>query len=276
MKNLRVVIISFIILLIIILTISCNLPEKDFHDEQNEKEVTVNDKDLDVEKVVKIVNSIPILMYHEIKELPDNGERLTGLFVSPDRFNKQLDALKREGYNTVTMQELYEHWNKGNPIKENPVVLTFDDGYESVYKVALDALLERNMVGTFYLHTSAIGTRNSLTEDMIKEMHNSGMEIASHSITHSRLDKDNVDLKSELLESKNILESIIESEVNHFSYPFGGYNSMVKNEVEKYGYLTAVTVKEGKAKYDQNIYALHRITVDYHDKPDKLLKKIKD
>ena len=44
----------------------------------------------------------------------------------------QLDALKAKGYNAVTMEEVYNHWINKAPLPENPIVLTFDDGYASI------------------------------------------------------------------------------------------------------------------------------------------------
>lgn len=44
--------------------------------------------------------NIPIIMYHEINTLPKKGS--SGLYVSQENFLKQLEALQKEGYNTIT------------------------------------------------------------------------------------------------------------------------------------------------------------------------------
>jgi len=104
----------------------------------------------------KVHKLIPILMYHVIDEMPSEG--LEGLFTSPDKFKEQLDWLKSSGYNTVTMKEVLDHWNLSQPILENPIVLTFDDGRLDGYTTVLPLLIERDMVGSFYIMPKFVGS----------------------------------------------------------------------------------------------------------------------
>ena len=218
---------------------------------------------------------IPILMYHELMEMPvQEGVNLEGLFVHPDTFERQLDALLAKGYQTVTMQAVYEHWTFGAPLPEKPVVLTFDDGYRTHYSVAYKALFERGMVGTFYVYSDGSGRYNGVTEAMVLEMHENGMEIAGHTASHVNLTHDGVDFERELGASKAVLERIINAEIKHFSYPYGGHNKKIMDMMAGYGYLTSTNVRAGFATPKQSLFSLHRITIKYGDEPEAFIKKI--
>jgi len=72
--------------------------------------------------------SVPILMYHQIKDLPANAnvEDLTWT-VSPASFAAQLHYLADNGYTTITLDQLLDGYAGKASLPSKPVVLTFDD-----------------------------------------------------------------------------------------------------------------------------------------------------
>ena len=96
--------------------------------------------------------SLPILLYHHI-DASGEGESV----IAQSVFLSHLDALAQAGYQTVTFQQLYDYVALGVPLPENPLVLTFDDGYLSNYEIAYPALKERGMVGTIFVIGSSVG-----------------------------------------------------------------------------------------------------------------------
>ncbi len=69
-------------------------------------------------------------------------------------------------------------------------------------------------------------------------------EIGSHTYKHTRLTRvDENTMIDELIESKNMLESIVRREVVSFSYPWGLYNKKVTEKVKQCGYKIARTTK---------------------------------
>lgn len=218
----------------------------------------------------KLIKQVPILMYHQIAPLPEGGA--SSLYIHPDTFMAQLDALKENGYNTISMEQLYNHWNKGWPIPDKPIILTFDDGYMAHYTIGPEELTRRGMTGTFYYITNLIGDRGQI----LRKIYLDGVEVASHTIHHVKSTE--LDLESLTYEykgSKEVLESYIGDEVRHFSFPHGKYNEDAISLLEQIGYKTATTTKYGIAHMDQANYTLQRIWVDYKDSPEKLLNKIK-
>jgi len=72
-------------------------------------------------------HSIPILLYHGIADKPYKTDVLT------DEFSSQMFALKRAGYQTVTLQE-FEDWMAGKrQLPDRSFLITFDDGIKTSY-----------------------------------------------------------------------------------------------------------------------------------------------
>jgi len=72
---------------------------------------------------------VPILMYHHIDEYAANA-----MIVTPETFATQMRALYENGFTAVTLCQLVDFVDRGIPLPERPVVITFDDGYLSVYE----------------------------------------------------------------------------------------------------------------------------------------------
>ncbi|MBZ4653225.1 MAG: polysaccharide deacetylase [Peptococcaceae bacterium] len=220
----------------------------------------------------KKITTIPILMYHVIEDYSGPYEQL---YTSPQILRKQLAFLKEQGFSAVTVHEALNHWKKDTPLPAKPIILTFDDGYRSVYTEAFPLLKEYGFRATLYLHTAKINTPGGLTTEMTKEMAGYGLEIGSHSLTHPDLTKISpAKLRNEIRLSKKQLEELTGQEVTTFCYPAGRYNSRVREEVMKAGYLGAVTTRYGPATNRENLYSLSRIRINKSDLLQGFINKL--
>ena len=75
-----------------------------------------------------------ILNYHKI------DDTFIALAVRPEDFDAQMKYLSEHGYHTITPDELYDSLAGNAELPENPVLITFDDGYEDNYKNAYPIL----------------------------------------------------------------------------------------------------------------------------------------
>lgn len=83
--------------------------------------------------------------------------------------------------------------------------------------------------------------------------------IGSHTQTHAALDKLNKnDLIRELKISKTTLEKQLKCKIEHFAYPYGRYNSLVCQLVEKLHYKTAVLAHGGNVRRPYNRLMINR------------------
>lgn len=91
-----------------------------------------------------------VLLYHACEPVESDFIRGLNSNTTPDAFAGQLDFLQ-ERYQVIPLALLEE-----GPIPDRAVVITFDDGYRSVYEAAFPLLSARGMPATVYLVTAVI------------------------------------------------------------------------------------------------------------------------
>jgi peptidoglycan/xylan/chitin deacetylase (PgdA/CDA1 family) len=132
--------------------------------------------------------TIPVLMYHTIQ-----NNILDSYTVSINNFTAQMKYLHDNNYTTITLEN-FNQWQKGNfTMPKKPVILTFDDGYISVYENATPILDQYNYIGVAGVVTNSIDKVSSkppewggyMTWSQLRNLQNKGWEIVSHSISHS-------------------------------------------------------------------------------------------
>ena len=104
-------------------------------------------------KEVKMVHpsGIPVLMYHKIGDDKDNDA-----VIREDLFREQMKFLKDNGYNPLTMDQLYDYVVNGAAVPEKPVVLTFDDGYADTYSIVYPIMKEYGFAATVFINPGDI------------------------------------------------------------------------------------------------------------------------
>lgn len=207
--------------------------------------------------------TIPILTYHKFC----SGESPDEYTINIAQFREHLDYLKNNDYRVISLTRLLE-CIENNFFPEKPVVITIDDGFKSVYSLAFPILKEYNYPATLYLYTDFVGNNsNQLTWSEIKEMIAEGIEIGSHSLSHtnllnmkkgeSRSDYLNR-INKEISLSKTILERNTASQVLSFAYPYGVYSEDIKVLAKEAGYKALLNVNSMNNSIPINAYALNR------------------
>ena len=131
--------------------------------------------------------------------------------------------------------------NLSKRIKSINFTISFDDGYESI-KPAVEYASKLGFKTTIYIITNKINKKGFLSQDDILKFYLNGTRIGSHSHSHRDLTKlDSLELKSELIKSKNILSKIIKGSINEISLPYGEGNKKVIDEALKYYKKIAVS-----------------------------------
>ena len=204
----------------------------------------------------------PILLYHRIaipktnQELTQTPKDMNPYFVSPDEFEAQMRLLKKWGYNTITVPQLVDAINYGGKLPARPVIISFDDGDETVYTQAFPILKELVYTGTIYLVVNYIGTDGYMNVKQVKELVAANWEVGSHSMTHSDL-RDSTNLDFEINMSRRKLEKMLQVPIKSFAYPFGLANVDLMRFVLKH-YIAGMGLGANYAQTPDSIYYLWR------------------
>ncbi|WP_019850946.1 polysaccharide deacetylase family protein [Desulfitobacterium sp. PCE1] len=187
--------------------------------------------------------SIPILYYHSIDYEEGNELR-----VSPEEFETHMEFLSQNGYESITLNDLYQYFYEGKVLPEKTFVLTFDDGYEDNYAHAFPIAEKYGYSGTIFMVTGWIGGTEYLKEEQLLEMSRAGWQIESHTIAHPYLNSlSKEQIKEELLTSKKILEEMLSEPKIAFAYPYGVYDSLIIELCRETGYKMGLTTDRGWA-----------------------------
>ena len=184
----------------------------------------------------------PVLMYHDIKELPVNT-----FDVSVKEFSRHLDWLKAEGWVTLGLDDL-----ASPDIPEKSVMITFDDGYRGIYLHAIPELRKRGMKAVFFIVPGTVGILDSgyphITDAELKEIASDPLfSIGSHGMTHADLEELSHEQRlSELKKSRELLEGFTGKSIDVLAYPYGNYSAETAHDAELAGYRMAFAVDDRK------------------------------
>lgn len=213
--------------------------------------------------------TVPILMYHYLSDPPPGADAIrSDLSVSPVQFEAQLAYLREQGYQTISLQQLSYALSRNEPLPPQPIIITFDDGYRDHYTNAFPILKKYGFTATFFVFTQVIDEYNVdfLTWEMVKEMHQAGMEFGSHSYRHSDLTNRDVDfLVYEILGSKEAIEERIGEPVRFFCYPSGRYDDQTMRVVDSANFWGAVTTAWGADQSYADRFEISRIRMRGND-----------
>ena len=200
-----------------------------------------------------------VLNYHKI----DNMH--ISLSVKPEDFERQMKYLAEHNFHSITPRELYAALVGGAELPENPVLITFDDGYMDNYTNAYPILKKYGLKATIFVITGFLDRAQPgyFTWGQAAEMEASGLiDIESHTVTHTSLtDLTEEQVKMELERSKNDIERRLGKQVDFLAYPTGTYNLHIAALVKEAGYKGAFTVKYGNVDRASNVFAIERVPV---------------
>ncbi len=193
--------------------------------------------------------NIPIILYHNF-----NPKVPGSMTVTPQKFEANLKLLKDHGFTFIPLKEAVEYLQgKRILLPAKPIVVTADDGWESVYTYMYPIAKKLNIPVTLFIYPGSISNeKNFMSWDQLKELKNTGLfDIQSHTYSHPnfKIMKRKLSpaayeqyVKKELSISKKILEDKLGGKINLLAWPFGIYNSYLENQAEEAGYVMAFTI----------------------------------
>lgn len=209
---------------------------------------------------------VPVLMYHHVRDIkPWHNPKERLYTVTPSVFEKQMEAIKSAGYNTITPDELADALeDPKKSLPEKPVLLTFDDGHREHYSIAYPILRRLDLKATFFIITLSNTLNGYMKDAVIEEVADSGLiTIGSHTRRHSALTRLGNDArKDEIYASKIDLEDLIKRPVTSIAYPYGYQSEVIQKESENAGYRLGFGIGAGAVHTYKNRYNLRRIQIN--------------
>ncbi len=221
-------------------------------------------------------DSVPVLMYHVIAP-PPPGAPFPGLYVTPQEFTAQMQALKGAGWTAVTLDQLRAYWSDGAKLPPGkPVVLTFDNGYHSQYTEALPILRHLGWVADENIQLTGLPpSQGGMTTGEVRALVNAGWELDTQGMSHADLATATPsELHYQIVTARNRLRHTFHVPVNWFCYPSGQYNPTVITALRAAGYIGSTTVVPGWAEPSTDPFRLPRLRVLGGTSPSSLLSQI--
>ncbi len=201
----------------------------------------------------------PILLYHRIEDL-ENPSRYA---IPPADFAAQMQALYDWGYTAIPISLLVQAINQGASLPPRPVVITFDDGYKSVYANAFPVMRQYGFPGVNYIIAEALSGQGRMTRAELQELAGAGWEVGSHSLSHLNLMNFPDQTWVQASQSRQYLLDELGLPVDTFAYPYGAADGYIMDKVSQYGYTAAVGLGIINQQGWFNLYYLSRREVMY-------------
>ncbi|MBU2512202.1 polysaccharide deacetylase family protein [bacterium] len=186
---------------------------------------------------------IVILQYHHF-----GSETPPSTSVTLEQFDQHLRYLEKNNFQVWDLEKSLSYIRDGIALPENCVAITIDDAYRSIYSEAYPRLKKRNWPFTVFVASEGVDQRHSIymTWEQMREMKQAGVTFAAHSHSHPYLVRQNRN-ESQLQWKKRVIDEIkvsrqrlkeeLGAESKLFAYPYGEYNSEIKQIVLEMGLI---------------------------------------
>jgi peptidoglycan/xylan/chitin deacetylase (PgdA/CDA1 family) len=208
--------------------------------------------------------AVTVLIYHRIGE-----DKYPTTNIAVERFREQLEYLKNNDYTVISLQQLLQFLQNGISLPERSVVITFDDGYRSVYENGWPVLREYGFPFTVFLYVSATDNKhwNYMTWDQVMEMKAAGVDFQNHGFAHDHMafrpsgmdmDEYRAWIRTDLEVSTRMLSEKLKERPRFFAVPYGEYNMDLLEEIRSFGYEAILLQDPGSVSSDTEPFAIPR------------------
>jgi peptidoglycan/xylan/chitin deacetylase (PgdA/CDA1 family) len=213
--------------------------------------------------------TVAILAYHKVGD-PRPGGWKSWFFVPEGTFLAHLNLLQDMGWAALCLPEFLRGLSNPENLPEKAVLISFDDGYQSVREVAMPLLRRFGYPSVLFVPTDFIGGYNTFDDGVepqerlcdwndLRELARAGVSIQSHGVSHKKFSELTLtEIEQELLRSKALLEKNVGGSVEIMAFPYGDHGANwhdTEQVLEKVGYQAAclygggLVIFPGAARY---------------------------
>jgi peptidoglycan/xylan/chitin deacetylase (PgdA/CDA1 family) len=219
---------------------------------------------------------LAILGYHKIGA-PSWRAWETWYYVPEATFIRHLEHLRNDGWHVIDLATLLRGIDAPEALPRRAALITFDDGYRSVLKVALPCLLRFGYPAVHFVPTDFIGRWNRFDRgaepreaicgwDELRELERRGVAVQPHGASHRSFSGlSRAAQERELRKPKEILEAGLGRPAEFFSFPYGDDGvdpAATEQMLRQAGYRAACLYGGGPVRTPiKNAYRLTRLAM---------------
>lgn len=213
----------------------------------------------------KYENGVRVLMYHSIDMGNSPIQDLYSL-----KWKILIGHLKLLGVKGFEFKKMSDEW----PMEQKIVVLTFDDGFQDNFEVAI-RLAKKKIPLTIFVTWDFINQPNYLRADQLQILSSmSNVEIGCHGKSHVPLTTlSQLEWREEIKLSKDKLESLLNTDITSMSFPHGKYTDEMVAYAHDIG-LKRIATSDSGLNENQNEIKIKRTVIFKYDYNWVMIQKL--
>jgi len=193
--------------------------------------------------------NIPILCYHNFNPTVPGS-----MSLKPSKFEAQIKWIQDNGFTVIPLKEAVAYLaGERASLPPKAVVITVDDGWQSVYTYMLPLVKKYHIPVTLFIYPETISKgAHALTWNELEELQKIPFfDIQSHTYSHPNFKQEKRHrsfasyekfVTAELVNSKKILEEKLGKKITLLAWPFGIYDKYLEQKAAEAGYTMAFSI----------------------------------
>jgi peptidoglycan/xylan/chitin deacetylase (PgdA/CDA1 family) len=182
-----------------------------------------------------------ILLYHHVAtDTPHSTS------VTPKVFAQHMAYIAKH-FTVLPLNQIVDAIQHQQPLPNNTIAITFDDGYANIYANAHPILRQYKMPYTIFINPDVIGEQaNQLTWQQVNAMQKEGVLFGNHTLNHLHMldrKKDETDdqwlarVWQNVEDAEAMLANHTGVSLKYLAYPFGEFNKALADRLREHHYI---------------------------------------
>lgn len=226
-----------------------------------------------------------MLAYHSVR--PVGPVSPSPYIIDPEQFSRQMEWLAEKNYQVASLSTVLGSFHTGSSLPPKTIVLSFDDGCRDNLTYAAPIVRRYGFIPIVFLCPGLFGQPEGkyhdfitpsplLTQDEALDLIHAGWEVGGHTQKHPRLvrHRPGGELDDEVGGCRVAIRNLLGYDAKVFAYPFGQFNTVVKQCVVRHGYEAACTTLSGFNTARTDRFELRRIVIRAEDDLREFHRKV--
>jgi hypothetical protein len=194
---------------------------------------------------------IPVLAYREFSE-------------SELSFEKQMAYLKNNGFQVISLEQLYSFFQFRENLHKKSVLLIIDSTDQSIYDHAFPILQKYQFPAAIFITPDQVGKEKMLNWEQISRMSEKGIQIQCRIQNDLyQFPSDNTfygyfqKLSKAVEQAADLMDKKLNKKCCFFLYPPGNHNSLLVHILQKEGFSGAFMDQEGDNPFFTDPFGIH-------------------